>query len=70
MPLKKGRPYTQNKLLADMAADIKIADHAYQLAIATGDLVKIKQAKRFLSDCETDYHQEKRKWFKQTYSKN
>ena len=39
MPLK---PYTQNKLLADMAADIKVADHAYQLALATGNLDKIK----------------------------
>ena len=64
MPLK---PYKQNQLLADMAADIQLAAHAYQLAIATGDLEKIKQAKRFLSDCETDYHQEKRKWFKKTY---
>ena len=64
MPLK---PYKQNQLLADMAADIQLADHAYQLAIATGDLEKIKQAKRFLSDCETDYPQEKKKWFKKTY---
>tara|TARA_R100001082_G_scaffold61889_2_gene34549 strand:+ start:609 stop:812 length:204 start_codon:yes stop_codon:yes gene_type:complete len=64
MPLK---PYKQNQLLADMAADIQLADHAYQLAIATGDLARIKQAKRFLSDCESDYHQEKRKWFKKTY---
>ena len=59
--------YTQEQLIADLASDIQIADHAYQLAIATGDLAKIKQAKRFLSDCETDYHQEKRKWFKKTY---
>jgi hypothetical protein len=56
--------YTQNQLLKDMAADIKMADHAYQLANGSGDLEKIRQAKRFLAQCEADYHTEKKKWFK------
>ena len=58
------RRYAQNKLLKDMANDIQVADHAYQLAVGNGDLEKIRQAKRFLADCEADYHTEKRKWFK------
>ena len=56
--------YTQEQLIADLAKDIQIADHAYQLALATGDLNKVRQAKQFLSQCETHYHLEKRDWFK------
>ena len=56
--------YTQEDLLKDLAKDINVADHAYQLAIATGNLHKIRQAKQFLGQCEAHYHLEKRDWFK------
>ena len=59
--------YKQNGLLSQMAKDVQVADHAYQLAVASGNLEKIRQAKQFFNACFADYDAEKRKWFNKRY---
>jgi len=59
--------YTPEDLISDLASDIQLADHAYQLAIGSGDAEKIKGAKRFLSICEKEYHLAKKEWFKKNH---
>ena len=51
-------------LLNGLARDCQIADHAYQLAVATGDLQKIKAAKRFWQQCDDDYQAELKRQFR------
>jgi len=55
---------TIHDLLDSMASDCKLADHAYQLALGSGDQQKIKQALRFWNDCDADYQDALRKFFK------
>ena len=42
-------------LLAALAEDCKLADHAYQLACATGDQIKMRDAAKFRRACMADY---------------
>ncbi len=51
---KTRRLFSQTVALAE---HVKIAEHAYQLAVGSGNLSKIKEAKRFWSQCDTDYQQ-------------
>lgn len=55
---------TMHDLLDSLASDCRVAEHAYQLAVANGDLQKIKQAKRFWTDCDNDYQAELRRQFR------
>lgn len=50
-----------NSILDSLASDCRLADHAYQLAVATGDPMKIKQAQRFWTQCDADYQAELRR---------
>lgn len=45
-------------ILDALAEHVQIADHAYQQALAHGDLFKIKAALRFWKDCDHDYQVE------------
>jgi hypothetical protein len=56
--------YTQDDLIKDLARDVQVAEHAYQLALGNGDPHKIRDAKRFWTQCDTEYQLEKRDWFK------
>ena len=51
-------------ILDSLAADCQMADHAYQLALATGDTNKVLQAKRFWAACDADYQAELRRQFR------
>ncbi len=59
--------YKQNKLLTQMAQDVQLADHAYQLAVASGNLEKIRQAKQFFNICFKEYDAEKKRSFSKQY---
>ncbi len=47
-----------------LADHCKTAEHSYQLASATGDLIKIMQAKRFWQQCDQDYQVELKRVFR------
>ena len=55
---------TMHEILDSLAADCRLADHAYQLAVATGDTQKVLQAKRFWAACDEDYQTELRRQFR------
>jgi hypothetical protein len=55
---------TMHNLLDSMASDCQLADHAYQLAVASGDSRKIIQAKRFWQQCDDDYQTELKRQFR------
>lgn len=57
-----------DRLVEAAGEDLKIADHAYQLAMANGDPTKISHALQFWRACMKDYDELKRKQFRRKRS--
>jgi hypothetical protein len=55
---------TKTDQIEAAARDMRLADHAYQLALANGDPQKIKGALIFWRACMADYDEVKRKEFR------
>ena len=53
--------------VAAAAADLELADHAYQLALANGDPAKVLHALSFWRSCMEDLNTVKRAQFKRTH---